>query len=227
MASQLSTHELPAQGDPQAICIILHGVGDSHHGMIGLATALRMPDVHYALPDAPDPYMGIGYSWYPIPQEFFVPGSHKNRDELVAGCREKVLRCRQQVHDMIDALCKRFDNVPLILGGFSQGGLIAMDAGFTCGHALAGLFVLSSYFPQAREVLPLSRQRADLPVFIGHGQMDDVVDFAYCGEMREVLEAHGVNPQVHVYPALGHSVATRELEDLRAFVQVCLVGEDT
>lgn len=227
MAAQLSAHELPAAGDPQAICMILHGQGDSHLGMIGLASALRLPEVHYVLPDAPDPYMGIGYSWYPIPQDFFLPGPHRNRDELVASCREQIQRCRRMLHPMIDALRQRFGDVPLVLGGFSQGGLIAMDAGFTCPHSLAGIFALSSYFPQAAQVLPRAHQRTDLPVFMGHGQMDDVIDFAYCGETRDVLQAHGFTPQVHVYPAMGHAVADEELEDLRAFMQACLIAEDT
>lgn len=214
----LRTQVFQPLDQPRAVCIILHGLGDSHLGMAGLAAEMRLKEFTFMLPDAPDGYV-IGYSWYTIPQEFFSPASTLDRETLVESCREEVHRSRRLVHDLLDTAAEQYPETPLVLGGFSQGGLIALDSGFQYPRPLTALFALSSYFPQADEVLPHSPQSRDLPVFVGHGTADDVVKYDYGVESAERIRSRGWEVEFHRDEGLGHGVSPHELEALRGFLQ--------
>jgi predicted esterase len=213
----LRTQIFQAHDRPCAVCIILHGLGDSHLGMAGLAVELHLEDFTFMLPDAPDAY-DIGYSWYTIPREFFTSRVALNREELVESCRDEVERSRRLVHELLDTAVDRYPDTPLILGGFSQGGLIALDAGFQYPRPLAALFALSSYFPQAEEILPDSPQSRDTPVFIGHGTADDVVMYDYGVQSAEGIRSQGWQVEFLRDEGLGHGISPDELEKLRSFL---------
>jgi len=219
----LITHRFQEHDNPRAVCVILHGLGDSHLGMAGLAAELRLEEFTFMLPDAPDPYV-IGYSWYTIPEEFFTSASPMSRKELVESSREDVGRSRELVHRLLSEILDQFPGTPVILGGFSQGGLIALDAGFQWPHPLAAIFALSSYFPQADEVLGSSPQSRETPVFVGHGTADDVVRHEYGVETAESLRTHGWDVEFYSDDGLPHSVSARELARLREFLMRSLAG---
>jgi predicted esterase len=219
MTQQLEPYSLPARTERKAICVILHGLGDSHIGMAGLAMELQLDPVEYILPDAPDSYFGMGYSWYTIPEEFFNPARRMDRKELVESSRPEVERSCRLVHGLLDTLRAQAPETPLILGGFSQGGLIALDAGFSWSHPLMAVFALSSYFPQADEVLPHASQGPDMPVFLGHGEADEVVAFEYGRETADALARRQPDLAFHAYPGLGHAVNAAELSDLSRFIE--------
>lgn len=219
MNDTINVHRMAARGTRRARCMILHGLGDSHMGMAGLAAELAIEGVEFILPDAPDAYFGMGYSWYTIPQQFFTEGAAMDRDKLVEQCRPEVLRSRALVHRVLDALHEEAPGEPIVLGGFSQGGLIALDAGFSWPRPIAALFTLSSYFPEAATALRDTPQRADLPVFVGHGDADPVVDYAYAGETEAALRKHGVPVTFRTYRGMAHAVCPQELADLRAFIE--------
>lgn len=218
MSTHLRSFALPAVEPARAVCVILHGLGDSHLGMAGLAAELRLPEVRYVLPDAPDRYT-VGYSWYTIPPEFFDAAGRMSRERLVESCREEVQRSRRAVHALLDDLRGQYPALPLLLGGFSQGGLIALDAGLTWSGRVGAIFSLSSYFPQARSVLAEVPSGVAIPVFIGHGEADSVVAHEFALETKRQLEEHGVAVEFHSYAGLDHGIDGEELDHLRAFIR--------
>ena len=57
----------------------------------------------------------------------------------------------------------------IVLGGFSQGGVLALQAGLTYEHELAGVAAFSSWLPGN---LQNDIKQKALPIFMGQGGMD-------------------------------------------------------
>ena len=100
------------------------------------------------------------------------------------------------VHDMIDV--EVANGVPpedIVLGGFSQGGAMAMLAGYSYPQKLAGVASLSGWATlreQLNERVGSGANKAT-PLFIGHGTVDNVV-LPTCGDdARDRHTAAGVD----------------------------------
>ena len=76
----------------------------------------------------------------------------------------------------------------VFLGGFSQGGIVALMTMLTAPELLAGAFCMSGRLPP--EVLPHAAapdRLAGKPVLIVHGWQDEVLGIAYAREARRRL----------------------------------------
>src|SRR5438552_18800955 len=126
----LHSELIPAQ-EPRSrrLMIMLHGLGDSIEGYRWLPPSMNLPWLNYLLVNAPDEYYG-GYSWYDFIGEI-MPGVQRSRKllfELLEAQREAGLPSEQ-----------------IILGGFSQGCLMALEVGLRYPRRLAGSIGISGY----------------------------------------------------------------------------------
>jgi len=120
------------------------------------------------------------------------------------------------VRNLVKLEGERAPEIPVILGGFSQGGAMALHCGFDAPVALRGIIVLSAYLmaKEGETGLPnaFDAKKAP-PVFMGHGEWDDVVPPELAEASRETLIRAGVSLDWHGYP-MPHSVCPQELQDL-------------
>ncbi len=66
----------------------------------------------------------------------------------------------------------------IVLGGFSQGGAIAVLSQLLGKRKLAGYVSLSTWVPLAHKVEGMARKDAkDFPLFWGHGRDDEIVQY--------------------------------------------------
>jgi phospholipase/carboxylesterase len=107
----------------------------------------------------------------------------------------------------------------IVLAGFSQGGAIVLQTALRHPQRLAGVLALSTYLPLAA-TLPAERSPASagLPVFMAHGQYDDIIPLPRAEQSRRLLESLGYPVQWHAYP-MPHSVCPQEIEDISAFLR--------
>ena len=108
------------------------------------------------------------------------------------------------IHEILDKEVS--DGTPsdsIVLGGFSQGGAMALLAGYGYSKPLAGVACLSGW-PALRETLGdrVSKgANAKTPLFIGHGTEDQTV-YPECGaDARDRFKAAGVDVTFMDYPA--------------------------
>lgn len=110
----------------------------------------------------------------------------------------------QEVERGIDA--KR-----IVLAGFSQGGVIALHTGLRYPLTLAGIMALSTYLPLANtlenEIHAANRQT---PIFMAHGQFDQVISFKLGVLSRTLLENFGYNIEWQSYN-MQHNVSPEEI----------------
>jgi phospholipase/carboxylesterase len=101
----------------------------------------------------------------------------------------------------------------VILCGFSQGGLLAIDVGFRTKQKLAGIVVMSGAIYE-QDLPPFS---TDIPVLMVHGTEDDMIPVLAARRARRILESHGIRPEYHEFE-MGHFVTPESIAVVRAFI---------
>lgn len=68
----------------------------------------------------------------------------------------------------------------IVLGGFSQGCVLALLTGLTAEYQFAGLVALSGYMPMHAKIMNMvSDASKKTPIFWGHGDADQVIFSAH------------------------------------------------
>lgn len=112
----------------------------------------------------------------------------------------------------------------LVLGGFSQGGVMTYALGLGRGRPRpARLLVMSSFVPSAPG-FELDLEQPTPPVAIGHGTYDDVIGVEWGRAAREQLEAAGADVLYREYP-LPHAVDPGFLDEVRPWLELSEGGD--
>jgi phospholipase/carboxylesterase len=204
-----------------ASLIVLHGLGADGNDFVPVAQMLDLSaigPVRFVFPSAPVRPVTLngGYAmraWYDI----FPPSSHaaQPRQEDEPGLRASMV----QVQALIDREVAM--GVPasrIVLMGFSQGCAMTLLTGLRAPQRLAGLVALSGYLPlPASAAAERSAANAGLPVFMGHGEEDEIVVIERGEAARDALLALGHPVEWRTYP-MGHSVCPEEVADLNRWL---------
>jgi phospholipase/carboxylesterase len=171
----------PAAGEPEGALVLLHGRGADEADLFPLLDALD-PERRFAgaTPRGPLSLPPGGAHWYALggigtPEPTTFRTSYAELSEWLEG-----FLAEQEIG---------FDR--LVLGGFSQGGVMSYALGLGRGRPRpAALTVFSSFVPNVEEFeLDLSPPLP--PVAIGHGTLDPVIGVEWGRQARALLEAAG------------------------------------
>lgn len=213
---ELSTIELPSSTNSTKTIIWLHGLGADGNDFVPIVRELNLPkrlDVRFIFPNANVMPVTInqGYkmrAWYDI----YGFGAQAKIDE--AGINQSV----KSIHQLIEKQESRgVSSKDILLGGFSQGSVIALIAGLTYHQPLRGIIALSGYFPLADKMLPQSVANRNIPIFMGHGDQDNVVSYMFGLASYNLLKEAGFNIEWHSY-RMGHSVCAEEIHDISGWI---------
>ena len=195
------------RGSSRGAVIWLHGLGDSGNGWRFLErqvqAALRGKQVVWTFPTAPTvPVTCNGgmemNSWCDLCTIPVAPGQREDP----AGLSRSV----ETVHDLINTRVADGtspDNI--VVGGFSQGGAIALLAAYTYEAPLGGCVVFSGFVQQREQILShLAKGEVNrTPALVVHGTRDDVVLSSCGGQVHQLLESAGVQVTAVTF-GMGH-----------------------
>ncbi len=221
----------PSQGQsPAGIVVLCHGFGAPGDDLVGLADTFVQLDqslgsrIQFVFPEAPltIPEVPGGRAWWPIDmmqmQMAMMAGEFREMrqsvPEQMPPARDKLTTVLEQLGEETGLPRSRF-----VLGGFSQGSMLATDVALRMEEAPAGLLVYSGTLlaePEWRELAP---SRAGLRVVQSHGTVDPILPFEAANWLRELLTESGLD--VEFIPFRG--VHTIPLEAVAASVK--LLGE--
>ena len=109
----------------------------------------------------------------------------------------------------------------VLLGGFSQGGALALAAGLSYTKPLVGVVCFSGWLVKRStfdtEVAHEANQHT--PVLMAHGDADQAVRFDFGSLSAERLKELGYNVEWHAHRGMGHSSNPEELDQLREFIR--------
>jgi len=190
--------------------IWMHGLGADGNDFVQIVNELRLPQgkqIKFIFPHAPERPVTInnGYvmrAWYDI--------SNTNcEDEL--GIRNS----QKAIDALIDnEIQNGIVSHNIILAGFSQGGVMALQVGIRHTSQLGGIIALSCYLPLADQFVDEAESvNATIPIYMSHGSQDLVIPISRAVTSKEKLLAANYPVEWYEYP-MAHSVCMEEIEDI-------------
>ena len=201
--------------------IWLHDLGATNNDFAPIVHELGIQDelgIRFVFPQAPSMPVSINNgavmpAWYDIS----VMDLMKRADD------DGIKNSSETITDMInDEIAMGVDPSNIVIAGFSQGGVIALDAGIRFPSPLAGIMALSTYIP-IRDTLGNAEKNGngDISIFYGHGDYDPVIPIDQAQSAKSFLEENGYSVEWHTYP-MEHSVSPQEINDIKNWLEKTL-----
>jgi phospholipase/carboxylesterase len=192
----------PVDGD--AVVVLMHGRGASPSDLAPLRRVL--PDrVSLVLPRAPHPGLpwgyGPGWAWYRYeggtrPEVESFRASQAALEELLRG-----------LPDLLG-----YRPGPIVLGGFSQGGTMALAHALQNPGIYPAVLVFSGFLADHPDVSVTPGSVEGTAIWWGHGTADPAVRHDWAVEGRARLVSAGAELEARDYP-MGHGISPDELHD--------------
>ena len=217
---------LPQGARPELVVILCHGFGAPASDLVPLGAELLglrpglAGRVRFVFPGAPLELPGMpgARAWWQLPPEVFQYGE-RDWERYADAVVEGLIPARRALMSVVQAVSTGM-GLPLgriVLGGFSQGAMLATDVALRLEEPPAGLVVLSGILITKSDWSARAKRRSGLPVFQSHGRYDDLLPFARGEALRTLLQEAGM--QVDFVPFEGpHTIFPEALEGLAAFL---------
>jgi phospholipase/carboxylesterase len=202
--------------------IWLHGLGADGHDFEPIVQELRLPSTagtRFVFPHAPVRPVTINggmamRAWFDL---FSVDFGTPQDERGIRASSQEVEKLIQRENQRGRATER------IILAGFSQGGAIALHTGWRYRERLLGIMGLSTFLPLADSLeSEPAGPNAKTPIFMAHGQFDEVIDVRYGRLCAERLATMNNRPEWHEYP-MGHAVCAEEVAAIRSWL-LTLIG---
>lgn len=197
---------LPEGTGPRLVVVLCHGFGAPGHDLVPIADELfdlnqtLAADVEFVFPEAPLrlDHVGLpgGRAWWHIDMnELLAAIEHGNlrilRDRRPAGMDAASSALLGVLTDL-----QRQTNLPnsrFVLGGFSQGSMLAVDTALQWSAAPGGLCLWSSTLVSEAEWRANIARLKGVPVVQTHGRQDPILPFAAAVWLRDLLIEAGAD----------------------------------
>ncbi|KAK4535968.1 hypothetical protein CDCA_CDCA06G1993 [Cyanidium caldarium] len=208
-----------------SVLIWLHGLGDTAEGWAPVMPELRLPSTRFILPTAETRSVTLNFGIeMPAWSDIFSLDERVREDEQ--GILESVARVSRIVEGEITQ--KGLAPERVFLGGFSQGGAIALQAYLRSEHPLGGFLGLSTWLAMRNKVfaaIPGSRRSGRIALW--HGDRDSIVNHAVgmrsAEQLRQSLPAT-FEVSFHTVKGLDHAMDREELNEFRRTLQDWVQG---
>ncbi|KAG5445045.1 acyl-protein thioesterase [Clonorchis sinensis] len=207
---------------PTATFIFLHGLGDDGRGWSSVLREIVPDYCKLICPNAPVISVTLNGgmrmpAWYDI--HGLTPDSRQDE----AG----ILEANDELEKFVQAEIKA--GIPanrIVIGGFSQGGSVALYNAVTKGHPYAGVVALSCWLPLHSKLVSdqsLINGHRETPIFQCHGREDCLVSHHMGSATHDLLKTFRMTKcEFTSYANLGHSSSDEELNDVQCFLKKTL-----
>ncbi len=202
-----------AEGAPQQLIVLCHGLGADGHDLIDIAAAWThaVPHAAFAAPDAPFPcdLAPMGRQWFSV------------ADRTPAMMEAGVRRAAGFLDAFIDAELARL-GLPAdayALMGFSQGAMTSLFTGLRRAVPPRAILAYSGALIAPESLAGERLAAGAVPVLLVHGEDDDVVPVTRSREAEAALLAAGIPVESLYCPRLGHGIDEAGLSIGALFLQ--------
>lgn len=221
--------------EPSLVVVLCHGYGAPGTDLLPMAAELMhlcpgiAGSVRFLFPEAPLTLPGFfgARAWWHIDvgryERALRTGDLRDmRTEIpegLASARRKLMAVLELAQVETGLPMSRF-----VLGGFSQGAMLATDVTLRLEEAPAALTALSGTLLCEEEWRPRAAKRAGLPVLQSHGRVDPVLPYQAAEWLRDLLTESGM--EVDFIPFNGaHTIPGESMRALSGLIER-LVGSD-
>ena len=201
--------------------VLLHGFGAPGDDLVSLAEEIDAP-VRFVFPEAPLELGGLygeARAWWlldlaRLEDELRRGAPRDRRDEIPDG----LPAAREQVMRLLDQVTSRLPTKKLVLGGFSQGAMVALDVALHRDTPPDGLILMSGTLLAASAWEPRMTKLAGVPVLQSHGRGDGLLPFHVAEVLRDKLRAAGAGVDWHEFIG-GHEIPRNVLAAATKFLR--------
>ena len=185
------------------IVIMMHGYGASMYDLVTIAKEVNDKEYIYIFPNAPiEMDVGFyqkGYAWFPIETNNYIESS-------------------DLLQETMDEIIKSYKHNKIYIGGFSQGGMMALHAGLFSKKNYSGAIILSSKIIDDKSIKNFIKNPEKTKVFISHGRFDSVIDINEGRKIKHTLEKQGFDLFYKEYD-IGHEISIEVIQDLSKWLK--------
>eukprot|EP00793_Prasinoderma_coloniale_P003634 PRCOL_00003009-RA len=201
--------------------IFLHGLGDTEQGWMALSGMLRQRAPHLRYVTATAPVMPVTVnmgmrmtSWFDMDAIPVLPETVDDK----ASIESVGMRALSGLID--ETIASGIPPERIVVGGFSQGGCVAMSTALTHPKTLGGVLNISGWLPSFIGDADAIRAAAEAaggvatrpPLAWGHGEADPTVTFARAQPNGQAWKEAGLELEFTSYPNVGHDCTSQELD---------------
>lgn len=201
--------------DPAAFWVFMfHGFGADASDLKSLADVLTPDDMkmNWVFPDGvqsvPIGPMMSGKAWWPL-QLAQLPSdwSHYSPPEI-----ETLM---PRIWKMIEAFKIPWNRI--ILGGFSQGAMLATEIYLTAPETPAGLICFSGSLIRQKEWTTALAQRKNQKVFLSHGELDTVLPSSGTHKLMQLFKNHELQCEFSSFRG-GHEIPMNAIAKAKNYI---------
>ncbi|MCM2304465.1 MAG: alpha/beta fold hydrolase [Elusimicrobia bacterium] len=214
----LDAIEVP-NSDPKALAVIcLHGYGADMRDLAPLADELATKrPITWFFPDAPETLDWGGRAWFPIDVAAFEEAQRTGTPRDLSLREPPGMEwAREELQRFVAELEVPWDRI--VLMGFSQGAMLAVDLALRAETAPAGVVILSGTLVDKAKTAELAPAKKGMPFFQSHGSVDPILGFAQARALEKVLVEAGWRGQLRRFEG-GHAIPAEVLEGLKGWLE--------
>ncbi len=222
-------HDLPEGESPALAAVLCHGYGAPGTDLVGLAEPLltgpdarRLALIFPAAPlDLAEQGIPGGRAWWHLDLDRLI---NRRTPEVLAkfrgDCPEGLPEAREALVALLSDAGRHFDLTAdrFVLGGFSQGSMLATDVSLRLKKPPAGLCILSGGLINEAEWQRLAQERGPLDVLQSHGHYDSILPFEAGAALRDILTSAGANVEFQAFYG-EHEIPIQVLHRLTHFIR--------
>lgn len=199
--------------------VLLHGYGANARDLAGIAEipemeALNLNWMFIEAPMAPpDLAMINGRAWFDVDIAYFQSLILQNKfDEYYSRTPENI----DYLHDTLEIFfqAKHLNEKNMIIGGFSQGAMVATDHLYEKKLRPLALLYLSGTV--IREGLWKTQSLENLKIFQSHGRFDEVLPVHGALHFKEIAKSN--DHKIHIFDG-GHEIPPKVLFEMYNFLK--------
>jgi len=213
--------------------VLCHGFGAPGDDLVPLGAAFfeRRPELaaraRFVFPEAPLSLeqLGLPYgrAWWQIDLDRIAAARDaESIRRLSQDTPEGLPRARRLLLGLLEELRRSIEGPSrIVLGGFSQGAMVATDVALRVDEAPAALIIWSGTLISAEEWRKRAPARRGLKVFQSHGTQDPLLPFQRAVALRDLLVEAGLEVDFLAFDGV-HAIPLEALERTADFLVHCL-----
>jgi phospholipase/carboxylesterase len=202
---------------PGPLVVMLHGWAMSPKALSPFAASIGAGGT-WVFPEGPVELADGLRGWWWVDEAARAAARARGPRDLATARPEGLDAARRRLAELLDGLCERHPGRRLVLGGFSQGGMLACDHALRGARPVDGLAVLSGARLVYDDWLPAMPRLRGTPVLVAHGRDDTDLALAGAERLADDLQAAGARVDRVVFDG-GHAIPLAAWRGVRRLVR--------